>query len=110
VVGVDPVLGGGTITRAAPGAQPVLPRAGGDRWPGSSARGHGRECSSRVDVDGVTRRLTALTDGAAIQVLTGAPGMTVTVMRELLVEFVSRELIPPGTDPPELIPPRNRVG
>jgi hypothetical protein len=47
----------------------------------------------------VTRRLTALTDGAAIQVLTGAPGMTVTVMRELLVEFVRRELIPPGTEP-----------
>jgi len=51
---------------------------------------------AEVDVDGVTRRLTALTDGAAIQVLTGAPGMTVTVMRELLVEFVRRELIPPG--------------
>jgi AcrR family transcriptional regulator len=54
---------------------------------------------AEVDVDGVTRRLTALTDGAAIQVLTGAPGMTVTVMRELLVEFVRRELIPPGTEP-----------
>ena len=48
-----------------------------------------------LDVDWVTRRLTALTDGAAIQVLTGAAGMTVTVMRELLVEFVERELVPP---------------
>lgn len=48
---------------------------------------------AEVDVDDVTRRLTALTDGAAIQVLTGVPGMTVTVMRELLVDFVRRELV-----------------
>jgi len=50
-----------------------------------------------ADVDGVTRRLTALTDGVAIQVLTGAPGMTVTVMRELLVDVVRQELIAPPT-------------
>ncbi|HJP78885.1 MAG TPA: TetR family transcriptional regulator C-terminal domain-containing protein [Pseudonocardiaceae bacterium] len=48
----------------------------------------------RDDVDPVqlAMQLTALTDGVAIQVLTGAPGMTVTVMRELLVDFVRREL------------------
>jgi len=33
----------------------------------------------------------------AIQVLTGAPGMTVTVMRELLVDVVRQELIAPPT-------------
>ena len=41
-------------------------------------------------------KFTALTDGIAIQVLTGAPGMSVTVMRELLVDFVRRELVVPG--------------
>jgi AcrR family transcriptional regulator len=47
-------------------------------------------------------KFTALTDGVAIQVLTGAPGMTVTVMRELLVDFVRHELVVPGK--------RDRVG
>jgi AcrR family transcriptional regulator len=49
----------------------------------------------REDVDPVqlAMQLTALTDGVAIQVLTGAPGMTVTVMRELLVDFVRKELV-----------------
>lgn len=41
-------------------------------------------------------KLTALTDGTAIQVLTGAQGMSVTVMRELLVDFVRRELVVPA--------------
>lgn len=46
------------------------------------------------DVDSVAfaRHLTATTDGAAIQVLTGAPGMTVDVMRDILVGIVDREL------------------
>ncbi|GHE79498.1 hypothetical protein GCM10017786_06740 [Amycolatopsis deserti] len=48
--------------------------------------------SADVDPDEVAVRLSALTDGLAIQVLTGAPGITVTVMRELLVDFVRREL------------------
>lgn len=46
-----------------------------------------------LDVEAITRRLTALTDGLAIQVITGTPGMTVTVMREMLVEFVAFELL-----------------
>jgi AcrR family transcriptional regulator len=41
-------------------------------------------------------KLTALTDGIAIQVLTGASGISVTVMRELLVDFIRRELVVPG--------------
>jgi AcrR family transcriptional regulator len=49
-----------------------------------------------VDPDTMALRLTALTDGAAIQVLTGAPGMTITVMRELLIDFVRRELVASG--------------
>ena len=46
-----------------------------------------------VDADQVALRLTALTDGLAIQVLTGSPAVTVTVMRELLVDFARRELV-----------------
>ncbi|MEV6791144.1 TetR/AcrR family transcriptional regulator [Streptomyces sp. NPDC051320] len=53
-----------------------------------------------VDPENAARRLTALTDGAAIQVLTGAPGMTTTVMRELLVDFVARELAAPAARRP----------
>ncbi|MGB3698674.1 MAG: TetR/AcrR family transcriptional regulator [Gordonia sp. (in: high G+C Gram-positive bacteria)] len=47
-----------------------------------------------VDPDLVAHRLTALTDGCAIQVLTGAPGMNVTAMREILVGFVQESLLP----------------
>lgn len=50
-----------------------------------------------VDPETVARRLTAMTDGVAIQVLTGAPGMTVTAMKEILVQFVHDELLPPPT-------------
>lgn len=46
-----------------------------------------------VDAHTVALRLSALTDGAAIQVLTGVPGMTVTAMRTLLVDFVHQELV-----------------
>ncbi|POX39128.1 TetR family transcriptional regulator [Streptomyces sp. Ru73] len=52
-----------------------------------------------LDLEGVALRLTALTDGAAIQVLTGAPRMTVSVMRELLIDFVHRELVAPAAVP-----------
>ena len=45
-----------------------------------------------VDPLAFARHLTSTTDGAAIQVLTGAPGMTVDVMRQLLVGIVDREL------------------
>jgi AcrR family transcriptional regulator len=46
-----------------------------------------------VDAEQVALRLTALTDGLAIQVLTGSPAVTVTVMRELLIDFARRELV-----------------
>jgi len=46
-----------------------------------------------VDAETVARRLTSMTDGIAIQVLTGAPGMTVSAMREILVQFVQDELV-----------------
>lgn len=47
-----------------------------------------------ADPDITARRLTAMTDGLAIQVLTGAPNMTVSAMREILVGFVQDALIP----------------
>lgn len=52
---------------------------------------------SDVEPETVARQLTAMTDGVAIQVLTGAPALTVSAMRELLVQFVQDTL---------LIPPR----
>lgn len=53
-----------------------------------------RQGRLRADVDPqeAALRFTALTDGAAIQLLTGAPGMTIERMRRLLLDFVSREL------------------
>ncbi|MCH6468908.1 TetR/AcrR family transcriptional regulator [Sinomonas terrae] len=49
----------------------------------------------RADVDPslVAMQLTAMTDGAAIQVLTGSPGLNVTAMRELLIAFVQSALV-----------------
>ncbi|MGV9801551.1 TetR/AcrR family transcriptional regulator [Mycobacterium sp. NPDC003449] len=47
-----------------------------------------------IDPETVAHRLTALTDGVAIQVLTGAPNMTVSAMKEILAQFVQDELIP----------------
>jgi AcrR family transcriptional regulator len=47
-----------------------------------------------VDPAVFARHLTSATDGAAIQVLTGAPGMSVDKMRDLLVGIVDRELSP----------------
>lgn len=38
-------------------------------------------------------QLTALTDGVAIQVLTGAPDMTISAMREVLVAYVQSNLL-----------------
>ncbi len=45
-----------------------------------------------VDPALFARHLTSATDGAAIQVLTGAPDMTVDKMRALLVSIVDHEL------------------
>lgn len=49
----------------------------------------------RQDLDArqAALRFTALTDGAAIKVLTGAPGMTVPGMRDMLVGFVDEQLV-----------------
>jgi hypothetical protein len=49
---------------------------------------------AEVDPEMMAHRLTALTDGVAIKVLTGAPNMTVSAMKEILVQFVQDELIP----------------
>lgn len=48
---------------------------------------------SELDIEYVTHQLTMMTDGAAIQVITGTDGMTVGVMRDVLTEFVQRELV-----------------
>ncbi|UGU33112.1 TetR family transcriptional regulator [Mycolicibacterium smegmatis] len=48
---------------------------------------------SDIDPETVAKRLTALTDGVAIQVVTGAPDMTVSAMKEFLVQFVQDELL-----------------
>jgi AcrR family transcriptional regulator len=59
------------------------------------ARGQ-RQGGLRADVDAaeVALRFSALVDGLAIQVLTGAPDMTVERMRGVMVDFVERELAP----------------
>jgi AcrR family transcriptional regulator len=45
-----------------------------------------------IDVAESALRFTALTDGVAIQLLTGAPDMTLERMRRMLVDYVVREL------------------
>jgi AcrR family transcriptional regulator len=55
-------------------------------------RGQKQGVFREVDPAVFARHLTSATDGAAIQVLTGAPGMTGDTMRELLVGIVDREL------------------
>jgi AcrR family transcriptional regulator len=49
-----------------------------------------------LDAKQVALRFTALTDGAAIKVLTGAPGMTVERMRGMLVDFVDDQMVRPA--------------
>jgi AcrR family transcriptional regulator len=57
------------------------------------ARGQ-RQRVFRADIDtaDAALRFTALVDGMAIQLLTGAPDMTLERMRKVLVDFVTREL------------------
>jgi AcrR family transcriptional regulator len=59
-------------------------------------RGHRQGVFRDTDPEAVALRFTALTDGLAIQVLTGA-GVTVETMRTTLREFVTRELLPSGS-------------
>ncbi|MFG2045581.1 TetR/AcrR family transcriptional regulator [Dactylosporangium sp. NPDC048998] len=47
-----------------------------------------------VDATRVSMQLTAMIDGLGVQVLTGVRGMTATTMRDLLVDYVDRELLP----------------
>ncbi|QTX06021.1 TetR/AcrR family transcriptional regulator [Agromyces archimandritae] len=49
---------------------------------------------SDVDPETVAHRLTAMTDGLAIQYLTGSPRITITAMKEILVRYISDELLP----------------
>jgi AcrR family transcriptional regulator len=46
-----------------------------------------------IDADVAALRFTALADGAAIKILTGAPGVTVDHMREMLTDFVDEQLV-----------------
>lgn len=59
------------------------------------ARGR-RQGVLRADVDAAEAalRFSALVDGLAIQVLTGAPDMTVERMRAVMVDFIDRDLAP----------------
>jgi len=69
------------------------------RWQDAVARivrrGQSQGVFGDVDPESAALRFTALVDGLAIKLLTGAPGMTVERMRELLVDFVDRELVKP---------------
>lgn len=70
-----------------------------DRWADTVrriiARGQ-RQGVFRADADPetVAQRLTAMTDGLAIQYLTGSTTVTVTGMREILVRFAHEQLLP----------------
>lgn len=69
------------------------------RWRDTVTRivrlGHRQGIFRNTDPEAVALRFTALTDGLAIQVLTGI-GVTVETMRSALREFVDRELLRPG--------------
>ncbi|MFB7509495.1 TetR family transcriptional regulator C-terminal domain-containing protein, partial [Streptomyces broussonetiae] len=54
-----------------------------------------RQAEFRADADAeqLALGITALTDGLAIQVLTGAPQVTAERMRTVLVDFIARELL-----------------
>ncbi len=58
-----------------------------------------RQGQFRADADAerLALGLTALTDGLAIQVLTGAPGVTPARMRGVLLDFIERELLASGS-------------
>lgn len=54
-----------------------------------------RQGEFRVDADPylIALQLTAITDGTAIQVLTGVPDMTVSTMREVLISYINANIL-----------------
>lgn len=61
-------------------------------------RGQRQGIFREVDATDFALLLTSATDGAAIKILTGVPGMTVESMRRMLVSIVNKELgLVPGT-------------
>jgi AcrR family transcriptional regulator len=73
-------------------------------------RGQRQGVFREADAEEVALRFTALTDGIAIQVLTGAPGITIKRMRDLLVDFVDRELSATGESLQRSSPGDDRLG
>jgi len=59
-------------------------------------RGERQAVFRTVDAENVALRFTALTDGLGIQVMTGIPGVTPERMRQVLLDFVRRELLVDG--------------
>lgn len=64
-------------------------------------RGQRQGVFGAADAMEFARLFTSATDGAAIKVLTGAPDMTVDIMRDMLVTMVERELL---TGPAAVVP------
>jgi AcrR family transcriptional regulator len=62
-------------------------------------RGQRQRTFRDVDPDEVARHLTALTDGAAMQVMIGVEGTSIAHMRRLLVEYVDQHLTVPARAP-----------
>lgn len=67
------------------------------RWHETIARtirmGQQQGVFADADPEELTMRLTALVDGLGIQVMTGRPGRSVEQMREVLRDFVTREIV-----------------
>jgi hypothetical protein len=70
-----------------------------DRWRSAIrrivARGVEQGVFRDVDLEDFALHLTALTDGLAIQVLTGSPHVSVSLMRDTLTDFLRDRLFAP---------------
>lgn len=71
-----------------------------DRWYRTIAMtirsGQQQDVFAEQDPDKATAQLTALIDGLGIQVLTGRPGTSVGVMRDLLHDFIESTIVQKG--------------
>ena len=71
-----------------------------DRWYRTIAMtirtGQDQHVFREQDADQATAQLTAVIDGLGIQVLTGKPGSSVETMRELLHDFIERNIVKEG--------------